>query len=266
MEPELFKKVVMAVAPLTEEVCFHLMGEPLLHPEFEAYLNFCDTLGLRVNLTTNGILLDEKKIKALLSPALSQVNFSLQSFESNFPDKDNSQYLQTIFDFTHRALRERSELYINYRLWNEGAPGAKISNARMVEKIRQGLEVDVEPITDIRWKKGTHLKGRVYLHRDSRFEWPNPHHPIRSTQGFCHGLSSHIGILVDGTVVPCCLDKEGVINLGNCRSQGLDTILQSSRAQTIHQGFQNGILIEDLCQKCTFIARFDNKVKRMSIP
>src|SRR5450755_4349062 len=126
MEPALFKKVAMAVAPLTEEVCFHLMGEPLLHPEFDAYVNFCDTLGIRVNLTTNGLLLNPERVNVLLSPALRQINFSLQSFESNFPEADNSSYLQKIFDFTERALVERPDLYINYRLWNQGVPGAQV--------------------------------------------------------------------------------------------------------------------------------------------
>ncbi len=263
MEPALFKKVAMAVAPLTDEVCFHLMGEPLLHPEFDAYVNFCDTLGLRVNLTTNGILLKPERAKALLSPALKQINFSLQSFESNFPEADNSDYLQKIFQFTEHALVERPDLYINYRLWNHGATGAETSNDVMLQKIRQGLGVDFHNGSDIRWNKSVKIKGRLYLHFDSRFQWPHPSQPPRSTQGFCYGLSSHIGILADGTVVPCCLDKEGVISLGSCGTQHIDDILQSPRAKSIQEGFTQGILVEDLCQKCTFISRFDNKVKKL---
>lgn len=255
MEPVLFKEVAAAAAPLTDVVCFHLMGEPLLHPEFESYLNICGTLGLRVELTTNGILLDEKRAEALMNPALSQINVSLQSFESNFQERDNSDYLQRIFSFTQRALQERPELYINYRLWNAGAPGASESNDRMIEKIRKGLHSDFE---DVQGKKSVHIKGRAYVHRDVRFEWPHPSQPVRSTTGFCHGLSSHIGILADGTVVPCCLDKEGVIDLGNCGSSRLTQIIDGTRAKAIRNGFQNRILVEDLCQKCTFISRFDD--------
>jgi sulfatase maturation enzyme AslB (radical SAM superfamily) len=266
MEPDLFRTVAQAVAPLTDEVCFHLMGEPLLHPEFDAYVHYCGAIGLRINLTTNGMLLNDQRIAALMNPALRQINFSLQSFESNFPEHDNSGYLQTIFNFTERALRERPDLYINYRLWNQGAPGSQESNAAMLEKIRQGLGADFNSAADVRWKKSVKIKGRVYLHWDSRFQWPHPSQPIRSTRGFCHGLSSHIGILADGTVVPCCLDKEGVINLGNCGSQTIHDLLQSPRAQSIHEGFAKGILVEDLCQKCTFIARFDGKLKKQTVP
>jgi hypothetical protein len=263
MAPDLFRKVVRAAAPLTEEVCFHLMGEPLLHPEFDAYLDFCGTLGVPVNLTTNGVLLNEERMAALMRPALKQINFSLQSFESNFPDKDNSSYLEKIFDFTERALVERPDLYINYRLWNQGVLGSQASNDALLNKIRKGLHVEIVNNSDVRWKKSVKIKGRAYLHFDSRFLWPHPDQPIRSTQGFCHGLSSHIGILADGTVVPCCLDKEGVINLGNCGLQTIDDILESPRAAAIHKGFQSGILIEDLCRKCTFISRFDGKLKTL---
>jgi hypothetical protein len=262
MGPALFRRVAESVAPLTEVVCFHLMGEPLLHPQFDEYVGVCEALGTPIHLTTNGILLDEARMKALMSPAMQQVNFSLQAFGDNFPEKDNSGYLQKIFTFTMKALQERPDLYINYRLWNEGALGAPAANERMLEQIRQGLQVEFNPVWDVRWKKSVNIKGRLSLHMDSRFEWPNPHQPIRSTRGFCHGLSSHIGILADGTVVPCCLDKEGVISLGNCGSQGVEEIVQSPRAQSISAGFQKGILVEDLCQKCTFISRFDNKVKR----
>lgn len=257
MDPALFEKTAKAAVPLTDVVCFHLMGEPLLHPQFERYLKFCGGLGLRVELTTNGILLDEKRSETLLNPALSQINFSLQSFESNFPERDNSEYLQKIFDFTNRALDKRPDLYINYRLWNEGADGARESNARIIAKIQRGLDVEFQPDDDLNRQKAVPIKGRLYLHRDVRFEWPHPSQPVRATKGFCHGLSSHIGILADGTVVPCCLDKEGVINLGNCGSNRLGQIINTPRAQSIRDGFRNRILVEDLCQKCTFISRFD---------
>jgi hypothetical protein len=128
----------------------------------------------------------------------------------------------------------------------------------MIEKIRHGLGVPVNAPADARQQKSVHVKGRVSIHRDVRFEWPHPRQPVRSTKGFCHGVSSHIGILADGTVVPCCLDKEGVIDLGNCGSSRLSQIIDGPRAKSIRNGFRNRILVEDLCQKCTFISRFDD--------
>jgi radical SAM protein with 4Fe4S-binding SPASM domain len=72
-----------------------------------------------------------------------------------------------------------------------------------------------------------------------------------------------MGILADGTVVPCCLDKEGVINLGNCSAKRIDHIMRSPRAKALRDGFKNGILVEDLCRKCTYIERFDGQAQRI---
>jgi sulfatase maturation enzyme AslB (radical SAM superfamily) len=263
MGPELFKKIVREVSPFTEEICFHLMGEPLLHPEFDSYVAFCNSIGVRINLTTNGLLLDPRRTETLLNPAVKQINFSLQSFEANFPERDNSHYLKKIFDFTERALRDRPDLYINYRLWNVGAEKAAGSNDLLLKKIKQGLHVECEKEADRQRKKSVKLKGRVYLHFDHRFQWPHPRQRVRSAQGFCHGLSSHFGILADGTVVPCCLDKDGLIPLGKADDQKINAIIQGPRARAIRQGFQKGILVEDLCQKCTFISRFDKKGERL---
>jgi hypothetical protein len=156
---------------------------------------------------------------------------------------------------------ERPDLYLNYRFWNEGTPGSQSSNDLLLAKIRRRMQADFMNDSDVRWKKSLRIRGRLYLHFDSRFQWPDPRQPIRSRRGTCHGLSSHIGVLADGIVVPCCLDKEGVISLGNGGAQELGDIVQSPRAASIREGFQKGILVEDLCQRCTYIARFDNKVE-----
>ena len=107
MELDLFEKMVREAAPLTEEVCFHVFGEPLLHPQFDSCVALCNNLGVPINLTTNGILLNQRRTEVLLNPAFRQINFSLHSFEANFPGRDNSVYLQNIFDFTERSLVER---------------------------------------------------------------------------------------------------------------------------------------------------------------
>lgn len=263
MGPELFQKAVRAVAPLTDGVCFHLMGEPLLHPRFQEYVDFCGALDLPVDITTNGILLDEKRAEALLHPIVRQVNFSLQSFSDNFPERDNADYLAKLFRFALLAHQRRPDLYVTFRLWNDGAAGAESVTTPVLDQIRRGLGIDFNPVWDVRSQKRIPLKGRLSIHMDSRFEWPNPHHPIRSERGFCRGLSSHIGILADGTVVPCCLDKEGVIALGNCGAQNIEDLLEAPRARAIHDGFQKGLLVEDLCRRCTFIARFDRMAKRV---
>ncbi|MFI5347499.1 MAG: radical SAM/SPASM domain-containing protein [Elusimicrobiota bacterium] len=260
---DLFKHVIGQVAPVADQVCLHLMGEPLTHPHFPEFVEICSNAGLPVNITTNGTLLNAVRIEALLHRGVRQVNFSIHSFESNFPGQDIGPYLQKIFDFTKHAFTKRPDIYINYRLWNltDDKTG---QNDDVLAKVSTAFGVEIKKDIDVRWRKGRHVSQRLYLHHDSRFEWPNPSSPILSDRGTCRALSNHIGILSDGSVVPCCLDKEGVTVLGDVRRESLDDVLAGKRAADMAQGFREGRLVEDLCRRCTFISRFDGQAKRLN--
>ncbi len=257
IDPELFRSIIRQVAPLTEQVCFHLMGDPLVHPNLSELINICGEYNVKIFFVTNAVLLREKQQGLLLKPAMKQVNFSLHSFHDNYPDRDPGEYLKRVFEFTERALIERPDLYINYRLWNlQDVRGACNKNLDMLKRIEDKFHIQVDPLIDVRLKKSIHLKNRLYLHFDTEFIWPSMDLPILGITGTCYGLTSHFGILVDGTVVPCCLDKEGAIPLGSLRQQALLEILDSPRSHAIMDGFKKRRLVEGLCQRCQYIERF----------
>ncbi|NUN05345.1 MAG: radical SAM/SPASM domain-containing protein [Bdellovibrio sp.] len=257
MPLELFQRIIQQVAALTEQVCFHLMGDPLVHGELADFIQVCEQQEVKIFFVTNGVLLREKQAQLLLSPALRQVNFSLHSFHDNYPDRDPTVYLERIFAYTERALLERPDLYINYRLWNlQEVRGAASRNREMLARISDRFSVNIESHVDVRLKKSVHLKNRLYLHFDTEFIWHSVDLPILGSKGTCYGLSSHFGILVDGTVVPCCLDKEGAIPLGNIRDQEILEILDAPRSQALLAGFRQKKLVENLCQRCQYIERF----------
>lgn len=263
MSIETFKTILPQVQNLTSQICLHLMGEPLLHPELSDFLDLCHDYKIPVYLVTNGILAKEKKFELLLHPAIRQVNFSLHSFPDNFPQKDFKPYLQQIIQWTNLALQKRPELYINYRLWNlqdvklSITDSAQSTNKEMLDFISQHFAfIFNRDLIEIKKYKSVNIKNRLYLHFDSEFIWPSMQQEIRHEKGFCYALESHFGILVDGTVVPCCLDKEGAIPLGNVKTQSLMSILTSDRAQQMKQGFKKQQLTEQLCKRCQYIERF----------
>ena len=73
---------------------------------------------------------------------------------------------------------------------------------------------------------------------------------------FCYGLKDHFGVLCDGRVIPCCLDREGVIELGNIFTDDLNAVLHSDRAVALREGFKNRKATEKLCRKCGYARRF----------
>jgi radical SAM protein with 4Fe4S-binding SPASM domain len=257
MSPSLFRKIISQVAPLTEQVCLHLMGDPLVHPDLAQFADVCQEFEVPIFLVTNGVLLRQKHVEILLRPVFRQVNFSLHSFTDNFKDQDPTTYLERIFSFTERAFAERPELYINYRLWNlEDPRGTGAKNREMLKKIESRFGVSINEANDVRVRKNKRLLNRLYLHFDTEFVWPRADLPVLGVRGTCLGLSSHFGILVDGTVVPCCLDKEGDIALGNIESTPVAEILESARAKKMVKGFRDHELTEDLCTRCQYIERF----------
>ncbi len=269
MSLELFRSVVEQAAPITEQVALHLMGEPLTHPKLKEMIQICEDAGTPIFLVTNGILLREDKAELLLRPIFRQVNFSLHSFADNFPDKDPTDYLERIFAFTEMAFEKRPDLYINYRIWNlQSTKGTGAHNAATLERIERRFGGGgAATAVDVTQKKNIRLKNRLYLHFDTEFTWPSMDLPVVGETGRCYGLKNHFGILADGTVVPCCLDKEAAIPLGDANVTPLNEILMSDRARKMVDGFRNGVLVEELCKRCDYIERFkknpaENAVKR----
>jgi MoaA/NifB/PqqE/SkfB family radical SAM enzyme len=257
MSVEVFKRCIEEVAHLTEQVTFHLMGEPLLHPELPRFLEICSTHEVPVFFVSNGTLLTDARSELLLNPIIRQVNFSLHSFFDNYGDVDPLPYLIKIFKFVDRALTDRPDLYINFRLWNlESVDANRPTNQKMISAIEAHFDVKFPNAFDVRLQKSHKLKRRLYAHFDTEFVWPSLDLPVLGGAGTCQGLRNHFGILADGTVVPCCLDKEGNIPLGNLSESSITEILDAPRSKSILKGFLERRLIEPLCQRCNYITRF----------
>ena len=232
--------------PWTDYLYFHLMGEPLCHPQLETFLQAAKDHGFKVILTTNGTLLEKQKHMLLSSPALHKVNISLHAFEANDLSIPFETYLQQCFSFGKAA--ENKKLVV-FRLWNQG--GAEEKNAEILREMERHF-----PRPWVQERKGTRIGNRIYLEYGDKFDWPDLNAEDHGNQVFCYGLRDQIGVLCDGTVVPCCLDHDGDLALGNLLEQDLETILNSDRAKAIYEGFQNRCAPEELCRKCGYARRF----------
>ncbi len=255
-----FEYILEQVAPLTKIVCLHLMGEPLAHPKFLQILEICEKYNTQIDLTTNGILIKRYTDAIIHSKCVRQVNFSLQAFKDNFPNRDIAPYLRPIFEFITMGHEVKPALYTNLRLWNQESNDS--DNEEIFIHIEKYFNVVINRNVEVGAIKSKNIWNRLYLHFDSRFEWPSLLLPFQGVQGRCNGMVDHIGIHADGSVVPCCLDKNAVINLGNAKQQSLTEIINSDRFQTMRSGFLNGVLVEKLCQHCSFINRFKKGIKK----
>lgn len=241
-----FSALLPKLRPWTDFLYFHLMGEPLCHPKLKQFLDMAGSHGFKVILTTNGTLLEKQQSMLLASAALHKVNISLHAFEANDLSIPFESYLKQCFDFG-KAMEGRK--LVVFRLWNHG--GAEKRNAEILKTLETFF-----PRPWVEERKGTRIGNRVYLEYGDKFDWPDLASEDQGNQVFCYGLRDQIGVLCDGTVVPCCLDHEGDLALGNLLESDLEDILQSERARAIYQGFQRKIATEELCRKCGYARRF----------
>lgn len=258
MDEETFTHVLKEVRPYTDYIYFHLMGEPLLNPKIERFLELSAEAGFKVNITTNGTLI--KKVKPILykSKALRQVNISLHSFEANDVEVDFNEYVDEVLNFA-KYCNDNTNIISALRLWNLDSLQLKGNNDRnndIFRIIEEKFNLDYDLREKIELDKKAKIKDRIYLHAAEKFSWPSSDADDIGDKGFCYGLRDQLGILVDGTVVPCCLDSEGNINLGNILKSSLDEILKGERAIKLYNGFSNRIAVEELCRKCGYRRRF----------
>lgn len=260
----------------------HVKGEPLLHPELGSLLAIAAEAGFEVALATNGTLLEKAAETLLAAPNLRKLSVSLHSQATDDtvrrpgsgadlaapdagdrvtnrpgdPDGDLDRYWNNVSAFLDRH-REQPRFPVSLRLWNrrdgrlppEAAPLWRLLAARY-PRLGSWESPDA-------WPADNRLDAKVFLNGAELFDWPDPALPEGPAEGTCLGLRDQLAVLVDGTVVPCCLDGEGRLALGNLFETDLDGILASPRARAIREGFERGRLVEDLCRRCGFRRRFD---------
>ena len=229
----------------TNYIYYHLMGEPLTHPDLPLFLKMAGERGYKSVLTTNGTLLD-KCGDSILESGLHKVSLSVHSFEDG-TEESFLKYMKTLSDFAKKA--NDNGVIVVFRLWNKGFDGGR--NELIVEYLKNNIQGE--------WKdnsKGMRIREKMFLEWGDRFAWPDKNADIQGDEVFCYGLRDHFGILCDGTVVPCCLDSEGTINLGNVFNENIADILSSERAKNMKYGFDCRRATEELCRKCGYAQRF----------
>ncbi|MBQ9747178.1 MAG: radical SAM protein [Clostridia bacterium] len=252
MTMEEFQEIAKKLRPHTEYLYYHLMGEPLTHPLLPDFIRYAGTLGFHSAITTNGTLLARRGAE-LIAAGVYKVSISVHSFEKG-SDEEYLAYIRDCLNFADEASARG--VLVCLRLWNRGYDEGR--NLDTLALIR-------ERFPDGEWKwsaRGARIRKGLHLEYGDRFAWPDLSAPDMGDEVYCYGLKDHFGVLVDGSVVPCCLDHNGVVTLGNLHGESLDEILASPRAVAMARGFSCRHATEELCRRCGYARRFDVKQRK----
>lgn len=245
MSKDEFSLILDKLTGQTEYIYYHLMGEPLTHPLLPDFLKLASERGYKSIITTNGTLISKRK-EELLSSGIHKINISLHSFEG-LADENYTWHICELADFAKCAADKG--IIIVFRLWNNGFDGGK--NEIVFNLLKENIHGEWAENT-----RGIRIRNKIHLEWGERFEWPDSKAEIKGEKFSCYGLRDQFGILSDGTVVPCCLDSDGIINLGNIFNEDIEAILNSEKALKLIEGFKHGIASEDLCKRCGYAQRF----------
>lgn len=240
-----FTVITEKLKGITEYIYYHLMGEPLTHPLLPDFIKHASSMGYRSIITTNGSLL-EKRGCELISVGVYKVNISVHSFEDG-TDEEYLTYINNCLDFADEA--SAMGVIVILRLWNRGYDEGR--NIDTLELIKARFDGE--------WKessRGFRIRPRLHIEYGDRFDWPDITAPFLGNKVFCYGLKDQLAILSDGRVVPCCLDREGVVTLGNIFESDVREILSSPRAVAMREGFMRRFATEELCRRCSYARRF----------
>ena len=258
MSIENFESIIKKIHKHTRLVCLHVKGEPLLHPNLGALLAVLEKYGLKANITTNGTLIDKNIDILKFSNAVRQINFSIHSITQN---KDlDKKYLNTIF----KSVEELHNTIVSYRLWNISNLQENNINKQIIEAMQEYY--NVSNLSDkLKENSFLKIKENLFINQDIEFTWPDINKEEIIEEGRCLALKDQIAILVDGTVVPCCLDNNGDIPLGNILKESLEDILNKPQTKTIKSNFENRIITCKLCKTCGFLKNLEGKRKYIEL-
>jgi radical SAM protein with 4Fe4S-binding SPASM domain len=255
MSEELFTRILDEIKQSSDYIYFHVKGEPLMHPHLEKFLDISGDKGFRVSIATNGTLIGKVGDKLLKKSSLRQVSFSLHSLEKETDRDYIEEYLNDIFAFAIEAA-EKTRIFIEFKLWNLNKEKDNEVNKIIFSHMESRLNIPGDLLATIPPGKGIKILNRIYLSRGNEFLWPDLDSPENNPNGYCYGLKKQAAILVDGTVVPCCLDGKGIMKLGNITESSFHDIINGERAMRIIRGFSERRAVEELCRKCTYRNRF----------
>jgi len=258
MDLSFFESVIHQLQPYTKEIACHVLGDPLTQSNLHDYLDIIHKYGLKAMLTTSGYFLKKHSYETLFHPCVKQINISLNSFNKNDTSLTLDQYLDPILKLCKEKVARNKELFINLRVWNlDEMMSERDFNDTLFAKLSKAFAVPLGLDTIYKERpKSIRLENKVLMHFDDYFEWPSLSNQNYG-HGTCQGMSSHIAILASGKVVPCCLDCDGVIELGDLHEERLETVLTNGRTLAMLEGFKEGKAVEELCQKCSYKSRFN---------
>ena len=242
-----FELVINKIKRYTDYIYLHVKGEPLLYDNLDSLLSICDNTNIKVNITTNGVFLKERLAILMNHFCIRQINISLHS------ENNKKSYFLDVFS-SGKVLS--TKMFISYRIWDLKDYKLNKKSTEIVDKIIEFYNLSPVIVDKLYNDKNIKIASNTFVNKENIFTWPDVDNDIL-VDGFCYGLKTHIAILSNGDIVPCCLDANGEIKLGNIFEDTLDVVLNGDTYKSLLKSFEDNKSLHPLCKSCNFKKRFN---------
>jgi radical SAM protein with 4Fe4S-binding SPASM domain len=277
-----FKRIINEITKngITNSILFHIMGDPLLHPDLMTFLRYSVEHVKKQQLVTNGSLFTEATVKECYETQLTNLDISYFTPNSTLFKSRNSkhitfqQYHQTIQNIVATKFKHRFDTHlrlfypnINLKSFNwKGIPFEPLNKQVIPTIVHKwstfitALGIQPNEIKHNEIKKwNMNKRNSIFITDDFEIVFKQFHNwhnslqqVIQSPIGKCSIVLNHeqLGILWNGDVVLCCGDYEGHTRFGNINKKSLTEILNSEQYHRIVNSFSKGITPFTTCKKC----------------
>jgi radical SAM protein with 4Fe4S-binding SPASM domain len=292
MSLDLFDKVCSQSREMgTREINIIGYGEPFLHPEFGKILPKAKERGATVRVVTNGTLINETIIPALINSRLDTLQVSLwahsrENYIRNYPGI-NPDMFQHIVGGLQRLVEEKKKRksYLPKLIMHTPISKKNYNTIEEIVDFAKQIGFDSLSFTPLRNWKGKLSSLALSLSEEKQTiqslqkikkalnRLSISHNIERTVKRFqigeavlnassCYVGWTHIRVRVDGTVVPCCL-----FPIGNLKEKSLKEIWNGPRIQQFRKNMLTRtnlteILSQGKCGYCGHVIE-NEKIERM---
>jgi len=268
---------------VARQIHFHVMGEPLLHPDLPDAVRSARRHGMEAWVTTNGSLLTPALLTELREAGLCRLTVSLQTPDmATFALRGSrhlafEEYRDRLIATARAFLASPGSMrltvcFLANPLRRFHAPNppmmrvaesGKVLRAHMaswVDWIFRGTrqEADLPQFLARTRRAGILKETRIPLTMNLDFQvrilgnWAEHFEgPIsRARFGYCPGLLENFGVLWNGDYVACCTDYDGQTVLANAAEVSLRDYLSLPAVQEMAAGFRGYRVVHPHCRRC----------------
>lgn len=230
---------IVQIKPFCNYIYLHILGEPLLHPDFESILQLLDKYDFNLQLVSNGTLLT-KYPDIFTHPCLRKLSISMHANA----DKD-----QEFFAMINKLIAIKNRKILELRFYDYQNLNLNLKN--YLENLLERYEITLDNKTN-----SYKIDENTYIYFQDLFNWPSLDNSFISDTGTCRAARDMIAITSDLKVTICCLDPNAYNYIGDLRKESLKAILNSDKYKQYISDMQNHKLKSALCQRCSYRLRF----------